>query len=119
MDCLDTYALVEIHNCNPVFSALLNDDFVITDITLAEFYGLLYRRHGRTTADYWLKKFESYAVRVETQTLMDAIRYRTDFAQENLSFFDCVGYMHSLAQGLMFLTGDKAFKNKKGVRFIK
>lgn len=118
MDCLDTYALVELHNGTPAFSSLLNDPFVITDMTLAEFYGLLYRRHGRTTADYWLRKFEPYTVRVETRTLIDAIRYRADFANEDLSFFDCVGYMHSLQHGLLFVTGDKAFKNKKGVRFI-
>jgi len=35
MKCLDTYALMEIYNGNPNFTRLLNDDLIITDITMA------------------------------------------------------------------------------------
>ena len=57
MKCLDTYPLVEIHNGNPKFAHLLTEEIVITDLTMTEFYGYLYRKYNKQTADYLHKKF--------------------------------------------------------------
>jgi predicted nucleic acid-binding protein len=119
MNCLDTYALVEIQEGNPAFVDLFHGSFVVTDITLAEFYGVLYRRMGQQTADYWRRKIEPFVVDVSRDMLIVATKYRIDNNKEDLSFVDCVGYMYSIENGIPFVTGDKAFKNKKGVRFIK
>ena len=60
--CLDTYALMEIAQQNPEFEVYLDVDFVITDITLAEFYGVILRVYDEKTAEYWFRKLEGYAV---------------------------------------------------------
>ena len=54
--CLDTYALVEINFGNPNFMPLLTQEIIITDITLTEFYGDIYKKYNLKTADYWYRK---------------------------------------------------------------
>ena len=117
--CLDTYALVEIGRNNPDFTGLLNQDFVITDLTIAEFYLFLYKEGNEDLARYWLKKLESFYRNVSRNVLIKSLKYRADNKKENLSIFDAVGYIYSLENGLKFVTGDRAFKNKEGVLFIK
>ena len=45
--CLDTYALIEISRGNSKFADYLNSHFVITDLTLAEFYAVFLREDGK------------------------------------------------------------------------
>ncbi len=117
MKCLDTYALVEIAEGNPVFMRFLAD-VVINDITLAEFYYLLYGKYGLQAAEYWQRKFEHCTQPVGRPVLIQAVRFRQDNKKFGLSFFDCVGYIFSRTNGLAFVTGDQAFKNLEGVEFI-
>ncbi len=49
---LDTYDLMEISQGNPKFNIYLDSDFIITDLTLAEFYGVILRRYNEQTAEY-------------------------------------------------------------------
>ncbi|HLC97298.1 MAG TPA: PIN domain-containing protein [Candidatus Nanoarchaeia archaeon] len=117
MKCLDTYALIEICNGNPAFVDLLREEVVITDITLAEFYGNLYRKYGLKTAEYWNRKLSPFCRPVPREILIQAIRFRIDHKDKNLSFFDCVGYLYALEERLLFVTGDKEFKQLKGTDF--
>jgi len=119
MKCLDTYALVEINNGNPKFVNLLNEDIIITDLTFAEFYGQIFRKYDKKTADYWNKKLSVFCKTVSREILLKAVVYRIEKSKENLSFFDCVGYIYSLENNLKFVTGDQAFEHKEGVEFIK
>lgn len=119
MRCLDTYALVEIHNGNPLFSSLLNVDAVITDLTLAEFYGLIYRKHDKRTADYWYHKLQFFCKSVSLSILIKAIQFKVDNKKQRFSFFDCVGYIFSLENKMIFVTGDREFQEMDGVEFIK
>ena len=117
--CLDTYALVEIMHKNSRFSHLLADDISIPSMTLAEFYGLLYREFGEETADFWLKRLKPICYDVQLEIFIDAIKYRIDNSKENLSIFDCVGYIYAVKNKMLFVTGDKAFRNRPHVEFIK
>jgi len=119
MLCLDTYALVEINNGNPNFAEILTEDIAIPDTTMAEFYANMYNKYDEKTADYWHKKFGSFCKSVSREILIKAVKFRIDNKKKNLSFFDCVGYMYSLENNMQFVTGDKEFKNMKGVLFIK
>ncbi len=109
--CLDTYILIEIF--------LGNIEFVITDLTLAEFYGVLLRDYGEADANLWSEKLERYAVPVEKEILKEAIKFRHKNKKSGISFFDAVGYIFSLKKGLQFVTGDKEFEKFKGVEFRK
>ena len=119
MKCLDTYALVEIHNGNPKFAWFLGEDIVITDITLAEFYANIYRRHDLRTAEYWAKKMSFFCKSVSRDVLLKAVRFRIDNKGKNFSFFDCVGYVFAIENNIKFVTGDREFKTMEGVEFLK
>lgn len=117
--CLDTYALMEIAKGNPKFAEYLNSDFLITEITLAEFYAVLLREYGEQTAEYWFKKLERYAIHVNKNILIEAIKFRHENRKKNISFFDAVGYIFSVKNGYYFVTGDKEFEKFNNVEFRK
>ncbi len=119
MNCLDTYALMEIYNGNTNFADLLKYDFVITNITMAEFYGILYKEYNTPIANHWLEKLKQYCVNVELNILIKATHFWKDSKKENISFFDAVGYTYALEKNYAFVTGDKEFKNRKNVSYIK
>ena len=54
--CLDTYVLMELYYGNRKFLTYSNADVVIPDPTLAEFFGVLLRNHGKAEAMTWFKK---------------------------------------------------------------
>lgn len=116
---LDTYALVEISKGNPDFADILNQDFVILDLILTEFYGVLLREQNEEIANLWYKRLESYVKTAHLKTIIKAVKYRQENKKQNLSFFDCVGYMFALDNNMKFVTGDKEFKDKIGVEFVK
>ena len=117
-NCLDTYALWEILRENPKYAKILNQPFVITEWTLAEFYKTLLREFEKTVAREWCNKLKPYAEVVSLSIVLEAINFQREHDKEDLSLFDCVGYMFSIKKGYMFVTGDKEFKNKKEVLFI-
>ncbi len=119
MKCLDTYALVEIHNGNPKFAHFITQECVITDITFAEFYADLYKHHNLQTADYWHRKLSFLCRTVSREILLKAVRFRIDNKKQNLSFFDCVGYIFAIENNMVFVTGDKEFQHKPSVEFVK
>jgi len=116
--CLDTYALMEISQENPDFEVYLDSDFVITEITLVEFYGVILRNYNEQTADYWFRKLEGYAVSVNREILKEAVKFKHENKKTNISFFDAAGYIFSIKNGCYFVTGDKEFKDFKNVEFI-
>lgn len=119
MLCLDTYTLIEINNSNPKFVSLLDEEVVITDITMAEFYADMFRKYNEKTADYWHKKLGGFCKSVSRWVLIKAVKFRIENKEKNLSFFDCVGYIYAQENNMRFVTGDKEFKEMKGVLFIK
>lgn len=119
MYCLDTYALIEIRKGNPRFAWLINKKFAISEITLSEFYGILYREKGLDEAQTWLKKLEQFSIMASLPILIESVKFRADKKGKNLSFFDAVGYCTAKAHNLLFVTGDKEFKKIPSVKFIK
>ena len=117
--CLDTYILIEIPRGNPRFAEYINSNFVITDLTLAEFYSVLLREEGEKVADYWFKKLERYSLSVTKEILIEAVKFRYEHRKQDISFFDAVGYMFSIKNGYYFVTGDKEFKDFPSVEFKK
>ena len=118
MLCLDTYPLIEIAKGNQKFTHLLTEDFIITDITIAEFYYVILQEYDTAIASLWYKKFEHYCKTVPKEILIKAVQFRYANRNKNLSFFDCVGYVFALEEHHTFVTGDKEFKNMKLVLFI-
>ena len=113
------YALVEIHDGNPKFTPFLNEEIIITDLTMAEFYGVLYNRFDKITADYWNRKFKTFCVPVSQEILLKAAMLKVDLKKQGVSLIDCVGYTFALENNMDFVTGDKEFEKMKNVQFMK
>lgn len=116
--CLDTYALIEITQANPKFAFLFKEEFVIPSTTLAEFYGVILRNKGKDEAELWMNKLSGAATGIPLSTMISAQNFRFSNKQKNISFFDGVGYCYAEENNLLFVTGDREFKNLKGVKFI-
>lgn len=119
MKCLDTYALCEISRGNPKFEKYLSQDFIISELTLVEFYGVILRDFNKLTAIYWLKKLLPYGKPANLALLIKAIEFKVENKLKNLSFFDVVGYVFSKENGCPFVTGDKDFQDMSNVEFVK
>ncbi len=117
--CLDTYALIEISLGNPKFSEYIKEEFIITDLALAEFYAVLLREQGESTAKYWSDKLSPYSESADKEVLIEAVRFRHKHKKQKISFFDATGYVFSLKKSLKFVTGDKEFQNFSNVEYKK
>ena len=116
---LDSYALIEISNANPKFNHLINGDFEIPNIIMAEFWGLLFRKYNKETADFWLEKCRGNCVPVNLDTHVKAREFKLINKRKNFSLIDSIGYMYARDKGYIFVTGDKEFENLEGVEYIK
>ncbi|MBI5393042.1 hypothetical protein HZA96_04175 [Candidatus Woesearchaeota archaeon] len=118
MYCLDTYALWEIQFANEKFVKFLKEDFVITEWTLIEFYKTLLREYNQQTADYWSRRLLPHCKNISIEIALKSVLYQHENKKENMSLFDCIGYIYSQENNLVFVTGDKAFRNRAKVLFI-
>src|SRR3989338_4455987 len=118
MNCLDTYPLIEIAKGNQKFTFLLNEDIIITDTTIAEFYYVILQKYNIATADYWYKKLAHYCTAVPRSILIKAVKFRHSNKKKDLSFFDSVGYLFATEFNYHFVTGDKEFENLDNVLYI-
>ncbi len=119
MKCLDTYVLAEIAEGNKNFFSYLTEEFVITELTLVEFYWVLLRDANMETADQWYAKLKPYTVAIPVDLMIAAMRFRRQHKSKNFSFFDCAGYIFSIENNILFVTGDKEFEHFKGIEFRK
>ena len=118
MYCLDTYALWEIQLGNPKFAIFSTEEFIVNEWTFVEFYRSLVKQYDKATADYWLRKLQPFIQKVELETLTKAVLFQEENKKGNMSLFDAVGYMYAQEHTILFVTGDKEFKGRKGVLFI-
>src|SRR3989344_8125946 len=103
MKCLDTYILWEFVTGNKKYLHYFEEDFIIPEMILAEFYGVLLREYNETTADYWLEKFHPYTSPCQLSLFIQAIKFKRKKSGTNISFFDSVGYMFALEQNIPFV----------------
>ncbi|MEK9183580.1 MAG: polyribonucleotide nucleotidyltransferase, partial [Patescibacteria group bacterium] len=71
----------------------VDGNFIVNDLTLAEFYGVMLKNYGEAQADLWFKKLERYSLPLDKETLIEAIKFRHTHKKTNISFFDAVGYI--------------------------
>mgnify|MGYP001581411913 CR=1 FL=1 len=117
--CLDAYALIEIARGNSSFAEYINSNFVITDLTLAEFYAALLLEDGEKKADYWFNKLERYSLPIPKEIIIHAIKFRQEHKKKRISFFDAIGYIFAIKNACYFVTGDKEFEGLPNVEFKK
>lgn len=109
---------MEIAQANPKFTFLFKEEFVIPSTTLAEFYSVILRNNGQDEAKMWVEKLSRCTSGVPLSIMVEAQRFRFINKPRNISFFDGVGYCYAQENNLLFVTGDREFKDLKGVKHI-
>src|SRR3989344_5368617 len=112
---LDTCILAEIADGNKKFIEYIENQFIISDLTLAELYTVLLRDKNEETAEFWYNKLAAYAYPVSKEILREAVKFRHKHKKTGISFFDAVGYIFALNNKMKFVTGDKEFEKLENV----
>lgn len=115
---LETYILCEVLKGNKKYLPYLNGNFAVNDLILAEFYWTILREFNEATANYWFAKLKNYSLPCSVDLMLEATRFRFKHKHKNLSFFDAAGYIFAQQNNMVFVTGDKAFKDINKVEFV-
>ena len=115
----DSYAVIEMIDGNPNYAKYAQMPIVITLFNLAEIYSFCLREYGESRCNKTFAFLKPCVVEVDDETLKQAMKFRNKEKSKRLSYADCIGYIYALRKKLVFLTGDKQFKNMKGVQFVK
>lgn len=117
--CLDTHSLLEIASGNPKFAEHITSDFVVTDISLAEFFAVLLKEGDEQLVQHWHDKLEKHSVQVDKRVLINAQKFRHLHGKQQISFADAVSYVYSLLNNHPFVTTEKEFEGFSNVEIIK
>ena len=115
----DSYAIVEIVSGNSNYAKYINEPATITIFNLAEIYWAAIKNLEDDEADQIFEKYSLCVVEISDDVLKEAIKFRKKYKSKNLSYADCIGYTYALKNNLIFLTGDKEFKDLNNVEFVK
>lgn len=116
----DTYALHEIIEGNPNYKGFVNNvGMITTKLNLMEFYYGLLREYDRKTADEYYDILVEYVIKIDDETIKQAMVFKLLNKNKKLSYVDCIGYILAKKRGIKFLTGDKEFESVENVEFVK
>lgn len=115
----DTYAIIEIIKETPSYEKYRDEEIITSVLNIGELYYALLRDFGERTANEWYGKLKNTALGISSDDVVEAMRFRFGQQQKKLSFVDCVGYITALANGLVFLTGDREFEGLPKVEFVR
>ncbi|MBI1969664.1 PIN domain-containing protein [Candidatus Woesearchaeota archaeon] len=119
MKCLDASVVIEIFKGNPYFIRYTEEDFIMTDLTLAEACAIILKQYNEKTSDYWFRKFYSYAKTISADLLYEAVKFRWKAKHKKLSFFDATAYIFARKYQCTLVTMDNDFRHLPGVEFIR
>src|SRR3989344_8286269 len=115
----DAYAIIEIIKGNKNYEAYLNEDFTTSMLNLGEIYYFLLINYGEKDADIWYNKLKDIVLFIDNEAIIKALKFKFENRNKNFSFVDCVSYILAKENNLIFLTGDKEFKDMPNVEFLK
>jgi len=114
----DSYAIIELLEENPSFMRFSEFPLVTTVLNKMEVvhWGLV--EHGEEFADILVRSLQNL-VPISDDLIKSTVIMKKTYAKRKLSYADCLGYCFAQKNGLIFLTGDKEFKDLPGVEFVK
>jgi predicted nucleic acid-binding protein len=116
---LDSYALLEIVKENQNYKKFQETTNFTSIMNLLEVHYIISRDFGAEKADEIILEFKKISVDVNFKDILDASRFRIKNLKKKLSYIDCLGYSIAINRNLIFLTGDKEFKDMENVEFVK
>ena len=119
----DTYALVEILRGSPAYERYAGEELVTSEFNLLELAYALARDYGREKAVKILRITRAFVTIVqptdEDYAEASALRIELKKQNKNLSLIDTLGYVLAKRLKILFLTGDREFKDLDGVEYVK
>jgi len=115
---LDTYAIVEIIRGNEKYRGFLKFELFTSIFNLYEMYYVLLRDFNDTMAKKYFFQFKRLVFQIKDEHVFLASQIKFDNKKQRLSYADCLGYSICLNEEMLFLTGDKEFKNFEQVEFV-
>ena len=115
----DTYAIIEILKANPNYMPFVESYAVLTKLNLFEVYYIVLRDFGEEKAIETFNRYYPSAIDYGHAVIQGAAKFRLENAKRYLSMTDCIGYTIAKKIKIKFLTGDKEFKNRENIEFVK
>lgn len=115
----DTYAIIEIIKESKAYEPYLDEEITTSLLNVGELYYSLIKEYDKKTADYWAVKLEYCCLDFDVRVITEAMDFRFKSKPKKFSFIDCVGYIMSKRNKLVFLTGDKEFEYIPNVEYVK
>ena len=119
----DTYALVEILRGSSAYERYAGEELVTSEFNLLELAYALTRDYGREKAVEVLRIVRAFVTIVQTTdedyAEASALRIELKKQDKNLSLIDALGYVLAKRLRILFLTGDREFKDLDNVEYVK
>ena len=119
----DTYALVEILRGSPAYERYASEELVTSEFNLLELAYALTRDYGREKAVEVLRIVRAFVTIVqptdEDYAEASALRIELKKQSKKLSLIDALGYVLAKRLKILFLTGDREFKDLDNVEYVK
>ena len=115
----DTYALIEILRGNPEYRPFLFSFILTSKLNLMELYYHFLHDQRAEEGERALKLYSRFLIPVSIPGIRDGMAFKLLHRKEKLSYADCIGYALAQQLGVKFLTGDKKFREKENVEFVK
>lgn len=116
---LDTYAIYEMMAGNPDYSDYFGEENRTSMLNIAEVYYRILLDSDEATADDKTLPLLPFAIPIGTGTVKRAMIFKFENRQKKFSYADSIGYALARERGLLFLTGDKEFKDLSNVEYVK
>ena len=114
----DSYALIEIFLKSPNFAKYIEEEISITILNLIEVAQYFLTHFGEEKAEKVCNELSENVVEISNMDIVKAVKFRAENKRKSFSYADCIGYIYAKSHGMIFLTGDIAFKGMPNVEFV-
>ena len=115
----DSYAVIETIKGNSNYNPYIDEEVIITIFNLTEIYFSALKDLGETAAEKIYQQYSPSVSEVPDNVIKKAMKFKLKNKDKNFSYTDCIGYIYSTENDMIFLTGDKQFENLENVEFVK
>jgi len=116
----DSYAVMEFIHGNPSYLKFSKEPVFITVFNLVEIFWGTLNQYGEEKAEEIYKRCKNNVLKISDEVLKKAVKFRKKvYKDRKVSYADAIGYVFALENGMIFLTGDKEFKDLENVEGVK
>jgi len=116
---LDTYALIEIIKGNELYLKYIDEEAVTSIFNLYELYYTSLKDNGSEIAKNNFFQLKGNLIRFGDDEIFLASKFKLENKKQGISYTDALGYTIAINNDMLFVTGDKEFRNMPKVEFVK